>query len=133
MRACPPGQKDCDLPAFFQAFRWQGLNLASVDATLGRYFGTDHGVLVLSSGPELKGLQAGDVIQGIAGKPVKSPRDVMSVLREKDAGSQVKLELLRDRKTMAVLVTVPVNTSKLPGAALVVGHCLLTSIPAGKS
>ena len=42
-----------------EAFRWNGLNLASVDAKLGRYFGTDRGVLVLSSGPDLAGLQAG--------------------------------------------------------------------------
>jgi hypothetical protein len=34
MKRCPPGSRDCDMPAMFEAFRWQGLNLASVDAHL---------------------------------------------------------------------------------------------------
>lgn len=107
MKDCKKGDEDCGLPAIFQAFRWQGLNLASVDAGLGRYFGTDKGVLVLSSGPELKSLQSGDVIQRVAGKTVGSPRDVMRELREEMAGSQLKFEVLRDRKPTAVTVTVP--------------------------
>ena len=43
-------REDCHLPALAQAFRWSNLNLATVDASLGRYFGTDAGVLVLSVG-----------------------------------------------------------------------------------
>ena len=104
---CPKGEKDCGLPNLFQAFRWQGLNLSSVDAGLGRYFGTDKGVLVLSSGPDLKGLQSGDVIQRVAGAAVESPRDVMRALRDKDAGSQLQMDVLRDRKVASVSVTVP--------------------------
>ena len=107
MKDCKKGDDDCGLPAIYQAFRWQGLNLSSVDADLGRYFGTDKGVLVLSSGPELKGLQSGDVIQRVAGKPVESPRDVMRELRDEKAGSQLKFDVLRDRKPTAVTVTVP--------------------------
>ncbi len=99
--------KDCGLPNLYQAFRWQGLNLSSIDAGLGRYFGTDKGVLVLSSGPEMKGLQSGDVIQRVAGTAVDSPRDVMRALRDKDAGSQLQMDVLRDRKSASVSVTVP--------------------------
>src|SRR3546814_4403642 len=69
--------KDCEMPALMSAFRWNGLNLATVDKQLGRYFGTDHGVLVLSNG-NLDGLQAGDVIQRIDGKAVASPREEMA-------------------------------------------------------
>lgn len=107
MRECAKGDDDCGLPVLYQAFRWQGLNLASLDAGLGRYFGTDTGVLVLSAGPELKGLQSGDVIRSVAGSPVQSPRDVMRALRSKEAGAQLKLDVLRDRKATAVTVTVP--------------------------
>lgn len=107
MKDCKKGDDDCGLPAIYQAFRWQGLNLSSVDAGLGRYFGTDKGVLVLSSGPELKGLQSGDVIQRVAGKTVESPRDVMRELRDEKAGSQLKFDLLRDRKPTSATVTVP--------------------------
>ena len=104
---CAGGERDCGMPAIYQAFRWQGLNLSSIDAGLGRYFGTDNGVLVLSSGADLKGLQAGDVIQRVAGKPVESPRDVMRALREKDVGAKLQFDVLRDRRSSAVTVTVP--------------------------
>ena len=106
-RKCAPGNDDCGMPALFQAFRWQGLNLASIDSSLGRYFGTEKGVLVVSNGPELKGLQSGDVIQRVAGNDVESPRDVMRSLREKDSGAQLKLDVVRDRKPVAVTITVP--------------------------
>jgi membrane-associated protease RseP (regulator of RpoE activity) len=104
---CEKGKADCGMPAIYQAFRWQGLNLTSIDAGLGRYFGTDKGVLVLSSGPDLKGLQSGDVIQRVAGKAVETPRDVMRALREKDSGAQLPFDVLRDRRSVAVTVTVP--------------------------
>lgn len=107
MRHCPPGSEDCAMPGLFEAFRWQGLNLASIDASLGRYFGSDHGVLVLSNGAELKGLQPGDVIERVASDEVKTPRDVMRNLREKPVGSQLKLDVLRDHKVLSVTITVP--------------------------
>ena len=64
---CKGKDKDCALPVLAEAFRWNGLNLAAVDAQLGRYFGTSAGVLVLSTGKDLDGLQAGDVILKIDG------------------------------------------------------------------
>jgi membrane-associated protease RseP (regulator of RpoE activity) len=98
--------KDCKLPAFAEAFRWHGLNLASVDRSLGRYFGTERGVLVLSTG-ELAGLQPGDVIQKIDGKAVDSPREAMDVLHDKPADALVLVEYLRDRKVASTRVKVP--------------------------
>jgi membrane-associated protease RseP (regulator of RpoE activity) len=94
------------MPAFAEAFRWNGLNLASVDNSLGRYFGTDRGVLVLSTG-ELAGLQAGDVIQKIDGKAVDTPREAMDVLHDKPADALVLVEYLRDRKVASTRVKVP--------------------------
>ncbi|HEX4853342.1 PDZ domain-containing protein [Arenimonas sp.] len=104
---CAPGSEDCQLPVLSQAFRWSGLNLASVDAKLGRYFGTDRGVLVLSGGPGLESLEPGDVIQRIEGDAVATPRDAMRALREQDAGEKVSVQVLRDRKPRTVEVTVP--------------------------
>src|SRR3546814_6502125 len=88
--------KDCGTPALMSAFRWNGLNLATVDKQLGRYFGTDHGVLVLSNG-ELAGLQAGDVIQRIDGKAVASPREAMAAMGAKPGGAKVTVDYLRDQ------------------------------------
>lgn len=93
-------------PTLVSAFRWNGLNLASVDPQLGRYFGTDNGVLVLSSG-ELDGLQAGDVIQKIDGKAVSNPREAMDILRDKPADARVTMSYLRDRKSASAQIKVP--------------------------
>lgn len=99
--------KPCNLPMLVEAFRWNGLNLASVDAQLGRYFGTDRGVLVLSAGEDLSGLQPGDVIQRIDGKAVATPREAMDALRARPADSAVAVEYLRDRRTANAQVKVP--------------------------
>lgn len=95
-----------EVPRLLSAFRWNGLNLASVDRQLGRYFGTDKGVLVLSTG-ELDGLQAGDVILRADGRTVGTPKEVMDVLRDKQEGSRVAVDYLRDRKQGQARVAVP--------------------------
>lgn len=99
--------KPCPLPAISDALRWNGLNLASVDARLGRYFGAERGVLVLSTGPELKGLEPGDVIQSVDGRRVDTPRQTMEALRNKPEGSQVEVGYLRDRASASTRLKVP--------------------------
>ncbi|UHQ19774.1 PDZ domain-containing protein [Lysobacter sp. KIS68-7] len=106
--------KDCKFPALAEAFRWNGLNLASIDPKLGRYFGTDQGVLVLSTGPELANLQPGDVIQKIDGRAVDSPREAMDALRGKDADQLALVEYLRDRKTASTRIKAPKLDFVLP-------------------
>ncbi|MEO8002509.1 MAG: PDZ domain-containing protein [Arenimonas sp.] len=101
------GKKDCAPPRIFEALRWQGLNLASLDTQLGHYFGTDKGVLVISAGPGIKNLQGGDVIQRIETTMTQSPRDLMRVLREKKVGEKVNLGVLRDHKTLNIEITAP--------------------------
>ena len=90
-----------------EAFRWNGLNLAAVDAQLGRYFGTSEGVLVLSTGKDLEGLQAGDVIRRIGGKAVANPREAMEALRAQPAEGKVAVDYLRDRVAGSAQVSVP--------------------------
>jgi membrane-associated protease RseP (regulator of RpoE activity) len=112
---------DCQLPALAEAFRWSNLNLATVDPTLGRYFGTEAGVLVLSVGEELEGLQAGDVIRKVDGKKVTSPRDVTQALRDKPEDAKVTIEYLRDRQTRTTTVTAPkAATFRFPATTRVV-------------
>lgn len=98
---------ECRAFTLAEAFRWNGLNLASIDAQLGRYFGTDEGVLVVSAGPELDGVQSGDVIRRVDGAAVKTPREVMDVLRAKPEGATVRVEYLRDRKPGTAELKVP--------------------------
>lgn len=112
LRNCPG--EGCRAPVLMSALRWSGLNLASVDEKLGRYFGTDRGVLVLSSGG-LEGLEPGDVILEIDGTSVADPRDVMSALRDQPASARVTVAYLRDRNPASVQVAVPkLRTLDLP-------------------
>ena len=110
IRIGPRGEckgKDCRVPMLAEAFRWNGLNLAAVDPKLGRYFGTDRGVLVLSAGAELEGLQPGDVVQKIDGRAVNSPREAMEALRAKEGNAMALVEYLRDRRVASTRVKVP--------------------------
>lgn len=104
---CKPGESCAGPQRLAEAFRWNGLNLAAVDAQLGRYFGTDKGVLVLSAGPALGTLQPGDVIQRVDGKAVDTPRAVMDALRDKPADSAIAVDYLRDRKPGTTQIKVP--------------------------
>ena len=111
--------EDCTFPVLAEAFRWNGLNLASVDAGLGRYFGASKGVLVLSTGKDLDGLQAGDVISSIGGKEIGTPREAMDALRAQPAGGKVAVAYLRDRTPGTAQVSVPESLQiKLPRAAV---------------
>ena len=97
----------CRLPVLAEALRWNGLNLATLDKDLGGYFGTDKGVLVLSAGPELEGLRAGDVVQSVDGKPVASPRALMEALGGHDTGDKVDVGYLRNRTAGTTVIRVP--------------------------
>ncbi len=87
--------------------QWQGLNLARVDAALGRYFGVERGVLVLTGAATPEGLEAGDVIEAVAGERVDTPREAVGRLRGFDAGQRVALELVREGSRRRVELQVP--------------------------
>lgn len=97
---------DCATPLLADIMRWNGLNLASLNPQLGRYFGTEQGALVLSQGA-LPNLEAGDVIQQVEGKAVASPIEVMRAMSAKKPGDQARMTVLRDRSQRQLQVTVP--------------------------
>ncbi len=85
-----------------------GLQLAPLNPALGRYFGTRSGVLVVDNrGKGFAGLQAGDVITRVDGANVENHRDLTRALMKLEKGSQAKLDIMRDRKAMAVSVDAP--------------------------
>ena len=94
------------------AMPWWGLNLAPLNADLGRYFGTDKGVLVIAADQEsLPGIRAGDVITSIAGETVGRPEDALRALRDQASGKEVPIKILRDRKTLALNMKAPAFNS----------------------
>ncbi|MGA9334105.1 MAG: PDZ domain-containing protein [Rudaea sp.] len=87
---------------------WWGLNLVSLNPDLGRYFGTDKGVLVLSANDDaFKGLKSGDVLLTVAGQQTQRPEDALRALRERPTGSDVKVRVMREHKSLTVNVKVP--------------------------
>ncbi len=87
---------------------WWGLNLAPLNPDLGRYFGAGKGVLVLAADEEsLPGIRAGDVITRVAGTAVSRPEDVMRALRDQESGKDVPIELLREKKMLALSMKAP--------------------------
>lgn len=108
---------DCSPLRLSEAFRWNGFNLAAIDPQLGRYFGTDTGVLVLSSSPLLPQLLSGDVIRKIDGVDVATPRAVMDALRNKPAESEVVFELMRDRRDARERIKLPEALAVIPAVS----------------
>ena len=84
------------------------MELARLTPGLGRYFGTDTGVLVVRAPPDRGlGLQDGDVILSIDGrKPIDSSH-VIRILGSYDPGEKITLEVLRLHRKISVAATMP--------------------------
>jgi S1-C subfamily serine protease len=102
---------------------WGDMELVELSAGLGQYFGTDHGLLVVSA-PESTSLQLedGDVIQKIDGREPTSVRHALRILGSYQAGESLKLEIMRDKKRRTLDVEIPDDLSSglVPEAAPVV-------------
>jgi len=109
---------DMDMPHFRHFdFRFAGrpklgVQLVQPTSELREHLGAprDAGVLVgkvLAGTPaEDAGVRVGDVIVSVDGERVKDAGDLIGALRDKD-GSTIQLELVRDRATMTIDVTIP--------------------------
>jgi S1-C subfamily serine protease len=87
---------------------WSGLNLVTLDADLGSYFGTTEGVLVVRA-PSDSGLplKSGDVILAIDGRKPTSPEHAIRILRSYEGGEAVKLDVMRQKRRTTATWTVP--------------------------
>jgi len=114
---------DFDWPAMASLGNWvedwhggQGgfgeLELCVVSPDLGRYFGTDKGVLVVKAPADgaLK-LRDGDVITAIDGREPQGVSHALRILRSYQPGEHATLAILRDRKPQKVDVTIPARST----------------------
>ncbi len=93
---------------------WGDMELVELNEGLGRYFGTDDGLLVVSA-PESSALQLedGDVIQKIDGRTPSSVRHALRILSSYQAGESLKLEIMRDKKRRTLDVAIPDDRSSM--------------------
>lgn len=108
-----PGELDTEVFAFPPRMAdllhhrgWRGLELVAVEPRLGRYFGTDKGLLVVRAPDSDLPLEPGDVIMTIGGATPDNVPDAMRLLRFYKPGDKLVLEIMRERrgKTLEVLV-----------------------------
>ncbi len=96
---------------------WGHMEMVSLTERLGRYFGTDKGLLVVRAPDDenLK-LEDGDVIQSIDGREPKSVSHAMRILGSYQSGEQLELQIMRDKRRQTLKIEVPDNRrSWLPG------------------
>jgi S1-C subfamily serine protease len=88
---------------FFSGSPLGRLELAPLNSDLGRYFGTEEGVLVISSPKDSAlGLRGGDVILAVDGRKPSSPSHLLRILRSYESGETFKLDIMRNRKRETV-------------------------------
>jgi S1-C subfamily serine protease len=92
---------------------FRGMELVDLTPDLGRYFGTEQGILVVRA-PEGDGipLRDGDVIVKIGGRTVQSPAHTMRILRSYEPGEELVFDIFRDqrRQTLEVLMPAPAQS-----------------------
>jgi C-terminal processing protease CtpA/Prc len=111
-----PGSPEVVRNFNMEFFPWTGsglgeLELVELSKGLGRYFGTDSGLLVISA-PESDAfeIQDGDVIQSIDGREPKDARHAMRILSSYQGGEKLKLGIMRDKKKKTLEIEIPADS-----------------------
>ena len=94
----------------FGGSAWGRMELIELSEGLGKYFGTDSGLLVVSA-PEVDGfeLKDGDVIKTIDGRVPNDVRHAMKILSSYQSGEKLELGIMRDKKKRKLDVAVPAD------------------------
>ncbi|MDJ0812517.1 MAG: PDZ domain-containing protein [Woeseiaceae bacterium] len=87
---------------------WADMELVELNEGLGKYFGADSGVLVVSA-PEADALQLedGDVILSIDGREPTSVRHALRILGSYQAGENLEIGIMRDKRKRTLKIEVP--------------------------
>jgi serine protease Do len=88
-----------------------GVVVTPLSDQLAAYFGVKDGVLVsdvqANTPAASAGVKAGDVITSVNGHAITSPQDVITGVREVQAGGAIDLKITRDRKELSLKATIP--------------------------
>jgi S1-C subfamily serine protease len=95
---------------------WSGLgsaDLLELSPGLGRYFGTDKGLLVVHAPrDERLPLQDGDVILDIDGRVPGGASHALQILNSYQAGEKLKLHIMRQQKRMELPIELPPDAGR---------------------
>ncbi len=116
------------------------LELVELNEGLGRYFGTDKGLLVVKAPKsDTVDIRDGDVIQSIDGRAPKDTRHAMRILGSYQAGEKLKLGIMRDKKKKTIDIEIPADhrgslqdeftIEFLPAAAPLPGKVMIVPTP----
>jgi len=108
MHAAPQDVRRFQFVMPFASGGWGDMELVELNAGLGRYFGTDTGLLVVSA-PKSDAfkLQDGDVIQSIDGREPKSVGHAMRILSSYQPGESLELRIMRDKRRQTLNIEMP--------------------------
>lgn len=96
----------------FERRRFIGIYLEELNEELSAYFGFMDGTAIVisrieeGSPAEKADLKVGDLVLSADGKRMKSIEDLIRVIQDKEKGSAIRLEILRDKKKMTIDVEV---------------------------
>ena len=93
------------------------MELVSLTPQLGRYFGTDKGVLVVRAPKDFK-LEDGDVILSIDGREPTSGSHATRILGSYQPGEKISIKVMRQQKTVTVESALPERGPQGPGAGV---------------
>ena len=101
------------------AYAWVGrygghgfgeLEMIELNESLGRYFGTDSGLLIVKAPKDNAfKLQDGDVLKSIDGRTPDNLRHAIRILSSYESSETVNLKILRDKKEKTITVEIPDN------------------------
>ena len=87
--------------------RWRDMELAELTPTLGSYFGTDAGILVVRAPAEVPELLDGDVILEIGARTPTGTGHAMRILASFEAGETLNLTIMRDQRRETLVIELP--------------------------
>ncbi|HUF71935.1 MAG TPA: PDZ domain-containing protein [Gammaproteobacteria bacterium] len=98
----------------FASSPWGDMELVTMSETLGRYFDTDEGLLVLRA-PEDDAIdiQDGDVILSISNRTPNSAEHAIRILSSFESGETVEFSIMRDGRRETIEYTVPEQNATL--------------------
>lgn len=102
--------RDFTMPAIplFQGGRWRGMELVELTPTLGAYFETEEGILLVRAPEDERlSLRDGDVILEISGRVPMSTEHAMRILNSFEPGETLRLSIVREGRRREIEIELP--------------------------